>query len=274
MTRALNLPPGLDTTKPTPARICDYMLRGQHYFDPDAKAAERMLGLVPELRDTVWANRGFHQRAAAWIARQGIRQFLDIGAGLPTVGNAHEVVQRIHPGAHVIYVDNDPMVDLYSEQIIDLGGTVSVICADLREPETILDHPSVRKLIDPGEPTGLMMTGVMMFVADESGPHDLVARYVRHLAPGSYLALSHMTHDAKPPVAVEGCRAVFDAATEHLYFRSKSEVARFFDGLRLTPPYAGAAPEITYCGIWGAEDVGLADSEGSRWLYCGVGRIS
>lgn len=96
MTRALNLPPGLDTTRPTPARIYDYMLRGQHYFDPDAKAVERILGLVPEPTDMVWANRGFHQRAAVWIADQGIRQFLDIGAGLPAVGNTHEVVQRIH----------------------------------------------------------------------------------------------------------------------------------------------------------------------------------
>lgn len=249
------------------------MLRGQHYFDPDAKAAERMLGIVPELRDTVWANRGFHQRAAAWIAHQGIRQFLDIGAGLPTVGSTHEVVQRAQPGAHVIYVDNDPMVEVYRERIPDPDKTVSVICADLREPGAILDHPRVRALIDPRQPTGLLMTGVMMFIADESGPHDLVARYVRHLAPGSYLALSHMTHDAKPPAAVEGCRSVFDAATEHLYFRTRREVARFFDGLELVPPYDGARPEVTYCGIWGAEDVTLADSEGSRWLYCGVARI-
>jgi S-adenosyl methyltransferase len=273
MARSLNLPRGLDSTKPTPARICDYLLRGHYYFDADSRAAERMLGIVPELIDTVWANRGFHQRAATWIAGQGVRQFLDIGAGLPAVGNTHEVVRRVHPGARVVYVDNDPMVEVYGEQVAGLGDAVSVICADLREPATILDHPGVRALIDPGEPTGLLMTGVMLFVADESGPHDLVARYVRNQAPGSYLALSHMTHDAKPPAAVDGCRSVFDAATEHLYFRSKREVSRFFDGLELVPPYAGGRPEITYCGLWGAEDVRLADSEGSRWAYCGVARI-
>jgi O-methyltransferase involved in polyketide biosynthesis len=248
------------------------MLRGQHYFDADAEAAERILGIVPEIRDTVWANRGFHQRAATWIAKQGIRQFLDLGAGLPTVGNTHEVVQRIHPDARVVYVDNDPMIELYSEQIIDTGGTVGVVCADLRQPETILEHPRVLGLIDPSQPTGLLMTGVMMFISDSSKPWDLVGHYVRHMGPGSYLSLSHLTADSKPPAAVEGCRAVFDTATEHLCFRSKSEVERFFDGLSLTPPYSGARPEVTYSGIWGAEDVGLADSEGSRWVYCGVAR--
>lgn len=273
MTRALNLPRGLDTTRPTPARIYHYMLRGQRYFDPDAKAAERLLGIAPELRDAAWANRGFHQRAAAWIAHQGVRQFLDIGSGLPAVGNTHEVVQRIQPDARVVYVDCDPMVEAYRGETGGLDETVGVICADLREPAVIGDHPSVLALIDPGQPTGLLMTAVMTYIADESDPHDLVASYVRHLAPGSYLALSHLTHDAKPPATVAGCRSVFDSATEYPYPRSRREVARFFDGLDLVPPYSGARPEITYCGIWGAEDVALADSEGSRWLYCGVARI-
>lgn len=272
MTRVLRLPPGLDDAKPALARIRDYMLRGQHYFDADSQAAERILGIVPELRDAAWANRGFRQRAATWIANQGICQFLDIGAGLPTVGNTHEAVRQVRPSARVIYVDSDPLVEAYREEIAGLGGTVDAIRADLRDPDAILGHPSVRALIDPGQPTGLLMNGVMATVPDESGPHELVARYVRHYAPGSYLALSHITHDAKPPTAVEGCRAVFETATERLYFRSKEEVARFFDGMELIPPYDDAVPEITYCGVWGAEDVALADSEGSRWLYCGVAR--
>jgi O-methyltransferase involved in polyketide biosynthesis len=250
------------------------MLRGRHYLDIDAKAAEQILSIVPEIRDTAWSNRGFHQRAAKWIAGQGVRQFVDIGAGLPTVGNTHEVVQRVQPGARVVYVDNDPMVELFSEQILGQTETVSVICADLREPETILGNPRVKALIDPAQPTGLLMTGVMMFISDSSRPWDLVAHYASQLAPGSYLALSHLTDDAKPPAAVEGFRAVFDHATEQMYFRSKVEVARFFAGLEMIPPYDGAAPEITYSGMWGAEDVQLADSEGSRWLYSGVAKIS
>jgi S-adenosyl methyltransferase len=273
MTKALRLPEGLDITKPSPARIYDYMLRGSHHFDADVNAAERLLSVVPEIRDTAWSNRGFHQRAASWIARQGVRQFLDIGSGLPTVGNTHDVVSRVHPDARVVYVDNDPMVELHSQAILETSGTVSVLCADLRDPEAILGHPAVRSLLDSAEPTGLLMTGVMMFVADSSDPWGLVSRYVRAMGPDSYLSLSHLTDDAKPPAAVEAFRRVFDAATEHLYFRSKDGVARFFDGLEIVPPYAEAEPELTYSGLWGAEDVALADSDGSRWLYCAVARV-
>jgi S-adenosyl methyltransferase len=114
---------------------------------------------------------------------------------------------------------------------------------------------------------------VMMFVSDASDPWGLVSRYVHELSPGSYLALSHLTGEHKPSAAVERFRAVFDTATEQMYFRSEAEVARFFDGLEFVPPYPGGAPELTFTGIWGAEDPALADSEGSRWLYCGVARI-
>lgn len=249
------------------------MLRGRNYFDPDAKAAERMLGVVPELRDAVWANRGFHQRAAAWIAGQGIRQFIDIGAGFPSVGNTHEVVRRLHADARVVYTDSDPMVvDAYAAQIAGLGGAVAAIRADPREPEAILGHASVGALLDPGQPTGVLMTGVMAFVADDARPYDLVARYLRDQASGSCLALSHLTDDLKPPAAVEACRQAFETGPEHLHFRSKAQVARFFDGLELESPYQKAGPEITYSGVWGAVDVTMADSEGSRWLYCGVAR--
>ena len=272
MTKALRQPEGLDLTKPSPARIYDYMLRGNHHYEVDAAAAQRILTAVPEIRDCAWSNRGFHQRAAAWIAKRGVRQFLDIGSGLPTVGNTHEVVRKIHPDARVVYVDNDPMVELHSQEIVDAAGQVSVLCADLRDPESILGHPDVRQLIDPAEPTGLLMTAVLMFVADESDPWSLVSQYKQAMGPGSYLALSHLTDDAKPPLAVDGFRRVFDHATEQLHFRSREQVARFFEGLEIIPPYEGAPSDLTYSGLWGAEDVQLADSDGSRWLYCAVAR--
>jgi hypothetical protein len=272
MTEALRQPDGLDVTKPSPARIYDYMLRGDHHFDVDAEAAERILTVVPEIKDCAWSNRGFHQRAAAWIARQGVRQFLDIGSGLPTVGNTHEVVSKIHHDARVVYVDNDPMVELHSQGILGDSGRVSVVCADMRDPDSILGHPDVRKLIDPAEPTGLLMTAVLMFVADEDNPWGLVSRYVGATRPGSYLSLSHLTDDAKPPLAVDGFRRVFDHATQQMHFRSKAQIERFFAGLELVPPYGGAAPVVTYSGLWGAEDVQLADSDGSRWLYCAVAK--
>jgi hypothetical protein len=186
------------------------------------------------------------------------------------VGNTHDVVRKIHPDARVIYVDNDPMVELHSQEILSDSGQVRVLWADLREPESILGHPAVRELIDPAQPTGLLMTAVLMFVADSSDPWDLVARYVRAVAPGSFLTVSHLTDDAKPPLAVDAFHRVFDHATEQMHFRSKAQVERFFDGLEIVPPYQGAAPAVTYSGLWGAEDVQMADSDGSRWLYCAV----
>ncbi len=266
------IPAGVDTGRASPARIYDYMLRGNNYFQVDRLAAERILAVAPEIQDCAWSNRGFHQRAAKWIGEQGVRQFVDIGSGLPTVGNTHDVVHNVDPAARVLYVDNDPMVLLHSRALIDGSRTVGVICADLREPDTILDHPELGRLIDLREPVGLLMTAVLMFVSDTCDPWALVSRYLGAVAPGSFLSISHLTDDYKPPVAAEGFRAVFDAATERLYFRSRAKVERFFEGLDLVPPYEGAEPGVTFTGLWGAEDVELADSDGSRWLYCGVAR--
>src|SRR6202021_1547919 len=143
-------PAGVDISRPAPARIYDYMLQGDNHFESDVQAAKRILSAVPEIRDCAWSNRGFHQRAAKWIAERGVEQFIDIGSGLPTVRNTHEGGQKVIPEAHVVYVDNDPMVELHSRALLDSGGMISVICADLREPESILDHPALRKPLAPG----------------------------------------------------------------------------------------------------------------------------
>jgi S-adenosyl methyltransferase len=272
MHQAPEVPPGVDTSVPTAARIYDYMLRGHNYFEADERACQRLLAAVPYANDVAAANRGFHQRAAKWIAQQEIRQFIDIGSGLPTVGNTHEVVQKVIPGAHVVYVDKDPMVALHSKALVDNSGTVSIICADLREPAGILEHPSLTQMIDFDQPIGLCLTAVLQFVADADDPWTLLERYVNVLPSGSYLSLSHLTDDYKPPAAAEGFRAVFDSATDHMYFRSLAKVERFFNGLDLVAPYEGAGPKITFAGYWGCEDFDLADSEGSRWLYCGVAK--
>jgi hypothetical protein len=248
------------------------MLRGNSHFEVDVQAAQRILSAVPEIQDCAWSNRGFHQRAAKWMAERGIRQFLDIGSGLPTVGNTHEVVQKVIPDARVVYVDNDPMVAEQGSGLLADDRSTRVICADLREPETILSNPGVHALIDFAEPAGLLLTAVMMFVSDSCDPWALVRRYVDALASGSYMALSHLTDDYKPPVTVERFRAVFDHATERLYFRSKAGIARFFEGLEMVPPYEGAPAALCYTGVWGAEDPLLADSDGARWLFCGVAR--
>jgi hypothetical protein len=220
----------------------------------------------------VWANRGFHGRAAVWIARRGIRQFLDIGSGLPTQNNTHDSVQKVVPDARVVYVDNDPMVAAHAGTLLSAEGTTAVILADLRDPEALLSHPDLLRLIDFAEPAGILMTDVMHFVPDSEDPWGLVARYVAAAAPGSYLALSHGTSENLPPSQTRASAETMAKATANVYPRSRADVERFFEGLELVPPYDGAEPVITYAGLWGAEDPEAADTDGSRGFYCGVAR--
>jgi hypothetical protein len=273
MEQAREVPAGVDPAKPAPARIYDYLLSGENNFPSDRQAADRITAVVPEIRDCAWANRGFHQRAARWIARRGIRQFIDIGSGLPTVRNTHEVVQEVDLRCRVVYVDNDPMVREQAGELLTGRADVRAILGDLRDPEGVLANPDLRTLIDFSQPAGLLMTAVMHFVADEYDPHGLLTRYLDTLAPGSYLALSHLTDDQKPPRAVKEFRRVFDHATEQVHFRSRPEIQRFFAGLELVVPYRpGNKGRMVYAGDWGAVDPALADSDGSRWLYCGVAK--
>ena len=148
----------------------------------------------------------------------------------------------------------------------------TVITADLRDPDAVLGHPDLRSMIDFGAPVALLMTAVLHFVADGSDPAGLLRRYRAALAPGSYLALSHATADRLPPAAAQAILAVYENASEHIYLRDRASVARFFEGTELVPPHDNAAPDLSYVGEWGAEDPTLADSDGSRVLYCGVGR--
>jgi hypothetical protein len=264
--------PGVDRSVPSPARIYDYMLGGTYNFPADRDAADRAMAQVPELRDIVLANRGFHGRAAHWIAQCGVDQFLDIGSGLPTVGNTHDIVRQSIPDARVAYVDIDPMVAACAGELLSSPWNTRVVVADMRDPDALLGHPDLRELLDFGKPIGLLITGVLHFVADGSDPWALMARYIAAIAPRSYVALSHSTHDKVPPRSVQAGREEYANASEQMHFRSRAEVERFFDGLEIVPPYHGAGSVLAYLGEWHAEDPKLADSDGSRWGYCGVGR--
>jgi hypothetical protein len=266
------IPPGVDPTTPSPARLYDYYLGGTHNFPADRELAEKMKAGLPDVVDIAWANRGFHGRAAVWMADHGIRQFIDIGSGLPTQNNTHEAVHKVAPEARVVYVDNDPIVAAYAAALLADDGTTAVITADLRDPDGLLGHPGLGGLIDFAEPAGVLLTSVMHFVADESDPWGLAARYMAAVAPGSYLALSHGTYDNIPPRSVQASEEAFDRSTAALHLRPKAEVERFFEGLELMPPYVGADRAVTYVGLWGAEDPVAADSDGSRASYCGVAR--
>ena len=269
---AAQVPPGVDVTRPTPARLYDYYLGGTSNFAVDRAAAERLRLRMPELSDTAWANRGFHQRAARWIAGRGVRQFIDIGAGLPTAGNTHQVLLEVTPDARVVYADIDPMVTAQAGGLLTGAASTRLVTADLRDPGQLLGHPGLREMIDFAEPAGLLMTAVLHFVADAADPWVLVARYMQALAPGSYLALSHGTSDKLPPAMVQAARELYDQATEQVYPRTLAGVQRFFAGLELAEPYPGAGPVLCHTGEWGAEDPASADSDGSRIMYCGVAR--
>jgi len=272
MSELADVPPGVDPTRPSPARLYDYFLGGTNNFPVDRETAAYLKAHIPDVADAVWANRGFHGRAAVWIARQGIRQFLDIGSGLPTQNNTHESVHKVDPQARVVYVDNDPMVAAHAGTLLAGDGTTAVILADLREFKALLSHPDLLRLIDFAEPVGVLMTDVMHFTPDEEDPWGLVAQYMAAVPPGSYLALSHGTNENLPPIQTQATADAMAKATANVYPRSRADVERFFEGLELVPPYENAEPAITYAGLWGAEDVDAADTDGSRGFYCGVAR--
>ena len=271
MTELEQVPAGIDITRPSPARMYDYMLGGTHNFQVDRDATREFQAQFPDLEDAAWANRGFHGRAARWmVITQGIEQFIDIGSGLPTQSNTHQVLHAVNPAARVVYVDNDPMVLATAQDLITDDGTTAVIQADLRDPDALLGNPDLGRLIDFDRPVGLLMTAVVQFVSDSSDPWGVVARYVRALAPGSSLALSHITGDKVPPRSIATGVQIYTRATESAYPRTRAEIERFFDGLEIVPPYPGASPTVCHVGVWGSEDPDSADSDGSRVFWCGV----
>jgi S-adenosyl methyltransferase len=274
MTEAQQAPPGVDPTRPSPARLYDFYLGGSDNYPADRAAAEKLYQVVPELPDAAWANRGFHQRATRWMAAElGIRQFIDIGCGLPTRENTHQAAHREVADARVLYVDNDPLVRALAGGLLSGEGRTRFIAGDVRDPDSVLNHPETRELIDLTEPVGLLMTAVLQFVADESDPWRLVTAYTGAAVPGSCLALTHITADSKPPAAVAAFIDIYANATERIYLRPKAEVERFFTALHIVPPYPNSGSVVTWMGEWGAEDAEAADSDGSRWGYGAVGVV-
>jgi hypothetical protein len=235
----------LDTSAPNPARIYDYFLGGKDNFPADREVADQVVAIAPVARDVVQDNRAFLRRAVRVLTREaGIRQFIDLGSGLPTQGNVHEIAQAIAPDARVVYVDNDAMVVTHSRALLAGDNTVAVQ-ADLREPDLILGHPEVRQLIDFDQPIALLLMAILHFIPDDEEPLGIVARFRDALPAGSYLAISHGTRDvpvrtdmSAEEMAEMGARVerLYQLTTASLVTRTRGQVERFFDGFDLLEP--------------------------------------
>jgi hypothetical protein len=251
----------------------DYYLGGTANTQADRDAVERIKQVIPEIGETAWANRGFLQRAVRRMANDwGVKQFIDIGAGLPTQRNTHEVVADAVPDGRVVYVDNDPQVIERGRRILGSNDSVAVVLADLRQPQDVLDSPETQRLIKFDEPVGLLMVAVTQFVLNEDDPWALIKQYLDAVASGSYLALSAPTNDRQADRIIGTVTNVYKTTTTPGTARSKAEIERFFDGLEIVPPYEGAGAVVAHVGVWDAEDPVAADDDGSRWFYAAVGR--
>jgi hypothetical protein len=229
----------IDTTKQHPARRYNYWLGGKDNFQADRDAAEAIVSVFPHIRTAARENRAFMQRAVRFLAAEaGIRQFLDIGTGLPTANNVHEVAQRAAPESRIVYVDNDPLVLTHARALLTSSpeGATAYIDADVRDPEKILTDPAVRDTLDWSQPIALLLVAVLHFVADDEDPWAVVSRLVGALPKGSYLVLSHATFDPLDPDTIAALDAANAGSTPPFCHRTEKEVARFFEGLDLLEP--------------------------------------
>ncbi|MEV5736792.1 SAM-dependent methyltransferase [Streptomyces sp. NPDC052292] len=225
----------IDTSRPHPARMYDWYLGGKDNYPVDEQMGRQMLALDPRVPVMARVNRAFMHRATTWLARQGVRQFLDIGTGIPTEPNLHQVAQRVAPDARVVYCDNDPIVLAHAAALLRSTpqGATEYLQADVRDPAAIVD--GARRILDFDRPVALSLVALLHFVSDEDGAHELVGRLLAELPSGSYLTMTHATSDFTPEES-EAATEKLKAAGVTLALRSREEFARFFDGLDLVEP--------------------------------------
>jgi hypothetical protein len=261
---------GIDVTVANAARVYDYFLGGKDNFAADREAGDRVLEMAPEVRNTLRANRAFLGRVVRYLAADaGISQFIDLGTGLPTQENVHQVAQRANPAARVVYVDSDPVVLSHSRALLASNDVTTVIQADMRTPSDVLNHPELRALIDLTQPVAVLMLAVLHFVSDAEDPHTAIAAYRSAMAHGSYLALSLGTVDGVDPNKIVAAQKIYSTASAQLTYRDRPEIERLFDGFDLVEPGLVRLPD------WRpVSDLQVRmESEGSEWMLGGVGRL-
>jgi len=256
----------LDVSVPNAARMYDYFLGGKDNFEADRVTAEKLLALVPQLRQSVVENRRFIGRVVRFLAAEaGIDQFLDIGAGLPTRDPVHQVAQKVNPRARVVYADYDPVVVTHGSALLAVPDRSVMVRADLRRPGELLAHPGVRGFLDLSRPVAVMLIAIMHFVPDSDDPYGIVTALRDGLAPGSYLAMVHLSGDFVEQDAAAEAVSIYEHASARLRPRSRTEILRFFDGFELVPP--GLVPKHEW-----RPDSGGPGYRTSNVSWGGVGR--
>ncbi len=268
MTQHAWVPTALDTSVPSGARAYDYLLGGAHNLPADREMAAQVERAVPGARHVARINRAFLARAVRFMIGQGIRQLLDIGSGIPTVGNVHEIAQQKAPECRVVYVDKDLIAFEHSQLILDGNERTTAIQADLREPAVILHHKETRHLLNFDEPIGLLFLLVLHWIPDEDDPHALMARYRDALAPGSCLAIAHMTDELQKERASTLAGTVNRSRSDQLVPRTRADITAFFGDFELVEP--GLVP----AGLWRPDGVGgiTEDPDLSALSLAGVAR--
>jgi len=262
--------PEIDTSRPHPARMYDYYIGGKNHFAADRETAEKMLAVAPSARTAARENRAFLGRAVRYLTGQaGIRQFLDIGAGLPTTNNVHEVAQKIDPSCRVVYADNDPLVLSHARALLRStpGGRTAYIQADLRDPDAILGNPAIRQTLDFGQPIALMLVSVLPFILDEDRPGQIIATLLDALPPGSYLAATHASAEHGRHSSGDKGVNVYRSSGVPLQLRDSdvfSDLA--FAGLHLVPP------GVVLVTQWRPDSDGPHPTAAEVGIYGGVAR--
>ena len=257
------VPRDIDRVTPNVARMYDFYLGGKDNYEVDREAAARILEYAPFTPKLAAANRSFLRRATRYLVEAGIRQFLDIGTGLPTRNNVHEVAQRSAPDARVVYLDNDPVVVAHGQALVGRTDATLVLEHDLRKPHAILDDPAIGGFLDLDRPVGLMLLAVLHCLTDEEGVYEAVATLLDALAPGSHVVISHITGDDE---LTANSTAVYNSANTGMIHRSPEQLLRFFEGCTLLEPGLVRLDE------WRPDAETEPIREGADYFRCGVGR--
>jgi hypothetical protein len=256
---------GIDATVPSVARIYDYALGGKDNFAVDRELADALMRQDPGVRASAWANRRFLGRAVEFLAGAGIKQFLDLGTGLPSQNNVHEVAGRVCPDARVVYVDNDPVVQAHARALLATDKSTAVIGEDMRHPERVLAHPITQRMLDFSQPVAVLFVASLHFVTDDEDPWGIVSTMTEPLVSGSYLALSHADLDGPPADIVADIQERYKNASAPAVYRNREAITRFFDGFELV------GPGVVHPTEWRSDELERA-RPGGEWTLAGVGR--